>query len=167
MRKLLLPVLLLISTISFGQTDTSKLLITITLKQKHIGYMAQKLSESNTLADSHLRDSLIKYMGSGLLPDSQVTTHFSAGIVFKLVNDLFNETAGVSYSTIYELGNGGTGYTGLLAQLFIKGSSVNAEQGVAKWLFIQVNNVLTSGQTIMSSKIISGNSWLRNPISYN
>lgn len=167
MKKLILPILILATISAFSQVDSSKLSISVVLKQKFIAYMAQKVSLSNTIADANYRDSLVKYIGSGTSLDSQVTTHFSSGLIFKLVQNLLSEVSGTSYSTIYELGNGATGYTGLIAQLFTKASTQNSETGVSKWLFVQIENLLSYGQLNMSGLNSTGILWLHTPIIYN
>ena len=124
---------------SYGQVDTSLLPITITLKVKHIEYMAYNLSNSNTLSDVNYRDSLIKYLGAGTDSNANVITHFPAGRIYALVQNLLNEQANVSYSSIYELGNGSSGFTGIVAQLIGKwANGSDPEQKTALWLYSKI-----------------------------
>lgn len=167
MKNILLSIFLLASINTFAQSDSSQLTVTITLKQKNIAFMGYQMSISNTLMDTRLRDTLIKYLGSGNNPDSQIVTHFKAGIVVKFISNLFNITAGVTYGTIYEVGNGSTGYTGIVSQLFTKAFTVNSEQGIGKWLYVQIANLLTTGTNVMNGFISSGTTWLQTPINFN
>ena len=153
---------------SQAQVDTTKLPITLSFKVKHIGYMAGALVENNTLADARLRDSLIKYLGSGNNVDSVVVTHLKAGYVLSFMRGIFNESSKNTYATLYEIGNGATGFTGIVAQLLVKGLNGNdIESGTARWLFTEINNILTTGSGFMSDKFTSGKTWLKNPITYN
>jgi hypothetical protein len=168
MKKLLLLIAISVSLSASAQVDTSKLICTVTLKVKHIEYMANKLSQSNTLADASFRDSLIKYIGNGLDSNLNVITHFQAGRVYTLVQNLLSEQANVSYSTIYELGNGGTGYTGIVIQLIGKWANNNdPQQKTALWLYNNIAAWLGLGQSMMNSNFKGGLNWLQNPIIQN
>ena|SRR5690348_14547871 len=151
-----------------AQVDTTQLPISMQFKVKHIGYMAGKLASNNTLADANLRDSLKKYIGSGNNIDSVVTIHLKAGYILNFIQQLFNEQATNTYSVIYEIGNGATGYTGIVAQLISKGTNVNdPENGVARWLYSQIALILNTGSTNMSNRFSNGKTWLQTPIIYN
>jgi hypothetical protein len=168
MKKLIAIILVAFTLQASAQEDTSKLPVTITLKVKHIEYMAYKLSQSNTLADSRYRDSLIKYIGDGLDSNANVITNFQAGRVFTLVQNLLSEQANVSYSTIYELGNGSAGYTGIVIQLIAKWANVNDPQKLtALWLYNNIAYWLGLGQSIMDGNFKGGLNWLQNPIIQN
>lgn len=168
MKQLLIAFLCLYTVSSFAQVDSSKLPISLVLKQKHMEYMGAVMSTTSSIADAHFRDSLIKYMGSGNNPDSLVNVHFTAGTVLRFIQNLLSEQANTSYSAVYEVGNGGSGgFTGILAQLFLKAATVNVEQGVSKWLFVQINNSLVAGQNVYTEKLNTGKAWLQIPIIYN
>lgn len=151
-----------------AQVDTTKLPVTVTLKVKHIEYMANKLSQSNTLADAAFRDSLIKYLGAGTDSNANVVTHFAAGRVFTLVQNLLSEQSNVSYSTIYELGNGSTGFTMPVIQLIGKWANNNdPEQKTALWLYNNIATWLGYGNSMMNTNFKGGLNWLKNPIIQN
>lgn len=167
MKKLLLSLFILATLNSLAQTDSSKLTITLTLKQKNIAYMGYMLSSSNTIPDSRFRDTLIKYLGSGINPDSQIVTHFQGGVIIKFITSLFGIASGVTYSTLNEIANGSSGYVGLSVQLGTKVGQANSEQGISRWLITQLVNLLGSGTAVYNTYLSTGVSWLQTPINFN
>ena len=168
MKQLFIAIFLFVSVQTQAQVDTTKLPVTIQLKVKHIGYMADKLASLNTLADANLRDSLKKYLGSGNSVDSVVTVHLKAGYILNFLQGLFLDQSTITYAVIYEIGNGASGYTGIVTQLLIKGNNVNdPENGVARWLFSQIFVILNTGTTNMNNRFSIGKSWLQAPITQN
>lgn len=167
MKKIILLMFIIMSVKSFAQTDSSKLTITLTLKQKNISYMGYMLSSSNTIPDAHFRDTLIKYLGSGANPDSQIVTHFQGGVLIKFITSLFGIASGVTYATLNEIANGSSGYVGLSVQLGTKVGQANSEQGISRWLITQLVNLLGSGTTVFNTYLSTGTSWLQTPINFN
>lgn len=167
MKKVLNLALIILAFKAQAQVDSSTLKITLNFKVKHIQYMASVLYTNSSIADARYRDSLIKYMGSGNNIDSVVTTHFTAGVVYKFVQNLMSEQDNVAYAMTYELFNGAAPFTGLLTQLFTKGATPDSEQGVSKYLFAQVANWYSLGNSIMTNKLNNGKTWLSTPIIYN
>lgn len=168
MKQLIFAILIFTSMQSKAQVDTTQLPITVQLKVKHIGYMAASLANSNSIKDVRLRDSLVKYLGSGNNQDSIIYVHLKAGYISSFINGLFGNSAVNTYSTIYELGNGATGLTSITTQLFLKGNNINdPENGVARWLFAQIFTALNNGSATMTSSFNAGKTWLQTPIVYN
>jgi hypothetical protein len=169
MKQIILSIAVLLSVNAFSQVDTSKLSITLNLKQKHIAYMAAELSENNKLNDVPVRDSMRLYIGSGTSPDSIIVTHFKAGVVARFIAALMDDQSGKVYSMMNELATStaGQGYAGLIPQLNVKKNQVNSEQGVSIWL---LNNILDRSNRygqFLTDKLLSGKNWLLNPIIYN
>src|SRR5690606_37167299 len=92
---------------------------------------------SNSLKDKNLRDSLVKYLGSGNVPDSIVNVKLKSGYLLNFIEYLFAQPAKNTYNIIHELGNGGSGnYPSIINQLMVKGNTQSdTENGVARWLF--------------------------------
>lgn len=169
MKTIIISTFLLVSLNTFSQVDTSKLVITLNLKQKHIGYMADELSKLNTLADLSVRDSLKLYIGSGNSSDSIIVTHFKAGVILKFIQVLMNDQAGNVYAMMDELATStlGQGYAGLIPQLNTKKGQANSEQGVSIWLYNNIISWNTKHGAVLTDKLLSGKNWLLSPIIYN
>lgn len=170
MKKLMTIIFLFVAFNSYSQVDTSKLIITLTLKQKHIAYMGDDLSKSNTLADLQIRDSLIKYLGSGNSLDSVVTVKLKAGQILKFVQATMNDQSGNVYAMINEMATGtvaANGWQGLVGQLIVKKSTANGEQGVSIWLYDEIAGWFGRHQAVLAEKLNSGKTWLKSPIIYN
>lgn len=169
MKTIIISMFSLLSINAFSQVDTSKLLITLNLKQKHIAYIADELKALNTLADSPVRDSLKLYIGSGNQADSIVVTRFKAGVVLKFIQVLMNDQAGNVYAMMDELATStaGQGYAGLIPQLNTKKGQANGEQGVSIWLYNNIIDWNNRHGAVLTQKLLSGKNWLLSPIIYN
>lgn len=169
MKNIIIAIFLLAGLNAIGQADSSKLKITLVLKQKHIQYMANELSKSNTLADLSIRDSMKLYMGSGNSADSITTTRFKSGLILKFIQILMNDQAGNVYGMMDELATStaGQGYAGLIPQLNTKKGQVNAEQGVSIWLFNQIIDWSNRHQSVLTEKLLTGKTWLLTETVYN
>jgi hypothetical protein len=166
MKKLFLFVAM-IPALSFAQVDSSKFPITLQLKVKHVAYMGAELSKSNTLNDIPVRDSLIKYIGSGTLPDSIVNVRLKAGVILRLVQAILDEQTGAGYVYLYEMANNSVAQAGLIAQLVTKAQGASSEKGIGIWLYNSVLDWFNRKQAVLTEKIINGRDWLKNPLTYN
>ena len=166
MKQIFLFTAVLLSLTASAQIDTSKVTITLTLKQKHIAYMGAELSKANTLADQPVRDSMIKYIGSGTLPDSIMTTKFKAGVVLKFIQAAFRDQSGTVYSMVNELATStqAQGWAGLINQLNTKKGQAGPEQGVSIWLYDEIMDWFNRHQGVYLEKITQGRNWLLTPI---
>lgn len=168
MKSILLILSLLITGTVFSQVDTSKQLVTLTFKEKHIEIMGDMLKRNNTLSDARVRDSLIVYLGSGTQPERVITTRLTAGFVIRFSEEILKLESGTAYNTLNELATSvAPAWPGLVAQLMIKRNQNNGEKLISAWLFNQISERFNAKANVLNEIRQNGKAWLLNPIDYN
>jgi hypothetical protein len=158
---------LLIGFAASAQTDSSKLPITLTFKEKHLYFMGDVLRRNNTLADAATRDSLKLYLGVGNDSARIVTTRLTAGFIIRFSEELMKLETGTGYNYFNELATATSPWSGLVAQLIIKKSQQGSEKLIATYLYDELAERFAAKGLVLTEMLSSGRAWLLNPIQQN
>jgi hypothetical protein len=158
--------LLFISTASFAQVDTGKLLVRLQFTQDHIAAMGsfladerQPFSKDNYTSFMRINDTLALRIGTGTKPDSVTIGSYPVNFVIGFFSRLTDKQAGSIYSDLRDIINGKSGYIGILQQL---NTQANDGNKVAAYLRKELIDLFARKQAVWIEEKERGKIFLLN-----